>query len=411
MELYTTFQRLMDTNPPSTMIDFGFTPPTSLQASHDFEFSPFLLVEKNLGVPANAIEPLMRYAHFVFFSILPKINLESLTETDLTELDRSSRCLLLLNPEIYSAWNARKKLLCLKSLSISEELALVDLVLSKHPKRPSAWTHRAWLLPKVLDSTKTLIEREQFLKQEIKVCNQAAQRHRMNYHAWTYRLKVVRDAPLQFKLHAFRDTRSYISSHISEHSAFAHALSVLEFLFQDTDFTEHDAQELFNAELKDAMRLIVAYPGHKSPWCYLQGLYLISLRNQKFDIKEKAFEYRQNHEFLFLEASEQKFPISEIDIADWLELFLSAELPQNLKLKSRLIDFGEWIIAVSKAVVASRGLEAEVLSPWRSQTENAIDFQLYLLLGVNEAEVVRKKLLRKLEEFGGWPEFLLKMNY
>ncbi|KAJ3285493.1 Protein prenyltransferase alpha subunit repeat-containing protein 1 [Rhizoclosmatium sp. JEL0117] len=408
-ELYSTFSRLLKANPASALIDFGFVPPVASLESQESSYHPFLLIEGNLGVPANAIPPLCRFSHSVFFKLANQFSADHkcLADSDLDELDASSKCLLLMNPEIYTAWNIRKKLLTLQRLNATEEMALIDLVLSKHPKRPAAWSHRAWLLPRLRETSSNI---NKLLTHELKICDQAAQRHRMNYHAWTHRWKVVRTAPLDFRLSAFKSTRKYISSHISEHSAFAHALAVLESILKDPDFTT--PLELFHEQVLESMKLIVSYPGHKSPWCYLQGLFLISGRCGLSTVVVDA-RVREELGVVHSVGSEtvDGSQFSEVDVMDWLEALIQKHTfdvsQKEGVILVPLFQFASWIIQASKRVIESRNGVAENETIWHNQIEIALDFQLYLLLGVDGVDNVKMALKQNVKDAGGWPSFLL----
>ncbi|KAJ3064335.1 hypothetical protein HDU98_012235 [Podochytrium sp. JEL0797] len=422
-DLFETFARLLTAHPPSTLTEFGFVPPVaSLSPLPETDpFSPFVIVEGNLGVPANAIPGLCRASHKVFFGLAGRFDRDpvgGLTGEELDRLEVSSKCLVLMNPEIYTAWNVRKKLLNLHhpTLSLHQELALIDLVLSKHPKRPAAWSHRAWVLPQLLATASDPIL---MLEHELRVCDQAAQRHRMNYHAWSHRWKVVRDASLEFKLSAFETTKSYIQSHISEHSAFAHALSVLETILNDPQFLDRDAF-LLN-ETRTTMGLIVAYPGHKSPWCYLQGLFVIVAARggggSDFELGDVLARvgsvFVGGGEKLGVEGDQ----ISEIDASDWMQPYLESEWDVwryngSDAFLVALFRFARWIVEASETVIRSRGDVGggAGVTKWKEQVEVALDFQMYLLLGRQGCEGVREEMKEKVRECGGWPAFLFRMD-
>jgi protein prenyltransferase alpha subunit repeat containing protein 1 len=49
---------------------------------------------------------------------------------------------LLINPECYAALNVRKELLNRGFVTPSEELKLMNLIFTKHPKSGEVWAHR-----------------------------------------------------------------------------------------------------------------------------------------------------------------------------------------------------------------------------------------------------------------------------
>jgi hypothetical protein len=83
-----TLQKLFAQHPVGELVDLGFTPP-AVPLSFDLDkdedeqsgchdqtesYAPFVVVEGNLGIPANAVEPLYRAAYQRFFELRPIIN-------------------------------------------------------------------------------------------------------------------------------------------------------------------------------------------------------------------------------------------------------------------------------------------------------------------------------------------------
>jgi hypothetical protein len=58
------------------------------------------------------------------------------------EIERSSRVMLLVSGDCYSALNARKQLLLDRLVTASSELQFLNLIFSKHPKSGDGWAHR-----------------------------------------------------------------------------------------------------------------------------------------------------------------------------------------------------------------------------------------------------------------------------
>ncbi|KAI8619720.1 hypothetical protein BC830DRAFT_1102770 [Chytriomyces sp. MP71] len=374
-DIFAAFGQLIAAHPPSTLNDFGFMPPSE---DKEGPYAPFVLVEGNLGVPANWIEPLCHLSHSIYFRLKDLDIADTTKSVDRADLTLASMLLLLMNPEIYSAWNTRKRLLVARTLSLTEELAFVDLVLTKHPKRPSAWTHRAWLLARWERNFE-----DNARAHELDVCDKAARRYRMNYHAWTHRWKVTQDSSLEFKLFAFQRVKTYICSHISEHSAFAHALAVFDSILQNEQLIHAERLELFEKELRETMKLIVRYPGHKSPWCYLRGLYLTWSRHGDMDI---TTAFVSGVSLSDLSTNWPHTPrgslLSEVDVMDWLIEWLDSEdASKQYRLASRLLRFAAWVIYAAELVAQRHGQDKAPVM-WTNQIEAALELQLYLLHGL-----------------------------
>lgn len=92
---------------------------------------------------------------------------------------------------------------------MKRELWLLDSFLTsplpKHPKSPTLWSHRRWLLTEHWKLIASLHDRDtepeqtrrqdpgsRLLSRELHVVLKAAERHQHNYHAWNYLRKLVR---------------------------------------------------------------------------------------------------------------------------------------------------------------------------------------------------------------------------
>jgi hypothetical protein len=64
---YDTLNELFKAHPPSTLKEMDIVPPMSSENDLDGLFSPFLLMEGNLGVPANVIPEVYKKAYKEFF--------------------------------------------------------------------------------------------------------------------------------------------------------------------------------------------------------------------------------------------------------------------------------------------------------------------------------------------------------
>mmetsp|Transcript_5489 Transcript_5489/g.18568 ORF Transcript_5489/g.18568 Transcript_5489/m.18568 type:complete len:224 (+) Transcript_5489:271-942(+) len=110
---------------------------------------------------------------------------------DQESLDASAK-LLQLNPDVYTAWNFRKKILthlleaskddeAARQALLEGDLALVEKALRANPKSYGAWYHRKWLVQKG----------ESSLPREMKLCGMLLKMDERNFHGWDYRRFVV----------------------------------------------------------------------------------------------------------------------------------------------------------------------------------------------------------------------------
>ena len=103
----------------------------------------------------------------------------------------SSAATLLLSGDDYSAWNRRKRTLlgAGDGADRGAELAFNAVVLRRHAKAASAWSHRKWLLARE-NGGKTLEDAAASL--ELALCTSLAFRFPRNYYAWCHRAWVAR---------------------------------------------------------------------------------------------------------------------------------------------------------------------------------------------------------------------------
>lgn len=119
------------------------------------QYYPFLLIGSNLGIPLEHLHKIFKQAHGIFMNLyvdrnqgysndklIAYINNDDKEAIEL--IKQSTRCLLLLNPDFYTATNARKKLILNNLLDPSEELKFINLIFTfpKHTKNSTIWHHR-----------------------------------------------------------------------------------------------------------------------------------------------------------------------------------------------------------------------------------------------------------------------------
>ncbi|XP_033634892.1 protein prenyltransferase alpha subunit repeat-containing protein 1-like [Asterias rubens] len=267
--------------------------------------SPIVFVDGNLGIETWGIKPLYHYAHSQLFE-------SECRQHDLRKLSDFSMVVVLLNPECMSAWNLRKQLVLRKFLKVEDDLNLARLVLTKHPKSPETFCHRRWLLQHLFpssplatkaDSPRTshqdghpeeLAERLQddeeapcggneprmtSVRAEMEVCTAAASRYPSNYNAWSHRIWVIEHlagSPPQFLELELKATKSWVSSHVSDHSGFHYRQFLVGTL---TGLSSQGSPKrvgkglnvslyvrLLLQELQLILDLVTSYPGHEAVW-------------------------------------------------------------------------------------------------------------------------------------------------
>ncbi|KAI9197046.1 uncharacterized protein BJ171DRAFT_241434 [Polychytrium aggregatum] len=241
--------------------EIGFVP-TDCIPSDDNPNYPFVLIDDNLGISTDSISLLFEVASAIFQSSRKLFRQQS---QSIRELCQSSKILVLLNPEIYSVWNARKDLLSSGLLQLQPELELLTLVFSKFPKSTQGWNHRHWIMRR-LKSSLTDQEFHRHCQCELDVCDRASERHKTNYHAWTHRRKIVDMCPALIPQDLILSKR-WCQSHLSDYSGWHHRQSLLRDAFTSESPTN---QFSWIEECIFIEESIQKYPGYEALWLHLR---------------------------------------------------------------------------------------------------------------------------------------------
>ena len=123
----------------------------------------------------------------------PSTDYSSLSTFDLTSK------LLVWNPEYYTLWNHRRRLLDAQLSTLPEpeaastlqaDLQFILPLLIKFPKCYWIWNHRLWLLNQTTERLSAARARE-FWTEELRLVAQMLARDGRNFHGWGYRRTVV----------------------------------------------------------------------------------------------------------------------------------------------------------------------------------------------------------------------------
>lgn len=133
-------------------------------------------------------------------------------------------CAILINPDVATFWNCRRRLFQKNRLDIRREFQFSAIVLSKKPKSNDAFFYRRWLYSfqshESIDWTR-----------ELSLCERCASKSLSNYHAWCHRQWVLQKAP--FLLHyELATTERFIRKHIGDYSGYHHRQFVLRKMYE-----------------------------------------------------------------------------------------------------------------------------------------------------------------------------------
>lgn len=219
---------------------------------------------------------------------------------------------LLINPDVVTFWNARRRLLQKDRLDIGREFKFAAIVLSKKPKSNEAFSYRRWLFSfqshESIDWTR-----------ELSLTERCSAKSLSNYQAWSHRQWALQKAPflLQYEL---ATTERFIRKHIGDYSCYSHRQFVLFKMYElgyfeydinaDTNFVQYAAliQCLNGIDALDEL----VQPASVAAWKWLM---LILTPQRDFDgdnavARAKTFLYCMNvaaYDLRFIDEMRQMF--------------------------------------------------------------------------------------------------------
>lgn len=97
--------------------------------------------ENNLGLESWCTQHVYEYAHKTIFNK----KIENPKSIHCTSIVKYLNCAILINPDVATFWNIRRKLFINNKLNITKEFKFSSIVLSKKPKSNEAFCYRRWL--------------------------------------------------------------------------------------------------------------------------------------------------------------------------------------------------------------------------------------------------------------------------
>ncbi|KAJ3219917.1 Protein prenyltransferase alpha subunit repeat-containing protein 1 [Dinochytrium kinnereticum] len=275
MELFKFLTETLRSQPLSSFKEYGIIPPGPGEFASSASDNPFQIIEGNLAIPLTALRPVYTYANHTMLKLHAELSDASNTDhhppNALLDYCNSSQIVALLNPENYTAWNARRRIQLMNLASLEEEFALLNLIMSLHPKRAALWTYRYWLFETMQKAGKDSAD---IYEMEFTACSKASSRYRMNYNCWSYRLRLAKMAPMQVLYDDWKQSRAFVRSNISDDTAFCYRLALVHLLLEGQKSTsmKYLLREDIASEAIETLKTIIELGGNESLWRYLGGL-------------------------------------------------------------------------------------------------------------------------------------------
>ena len=197
----------------------------------------------------------------------------------------STRAMLLINGDNYSAWNVRKRVLTQATLTLASlegEIQFTTLVFSVRHKSTNAWSHRRWACRAAELMFKSHLEESptSFWARELEVCEAVAERHPKNYFAWTHRLAICRLLDKESIELEVNRSNEFLRRHVSDRSAAHHCEQLLS-LRLGRSSSLREQLEFGELQLEFGATLAETLPGHETLWHHLRTCMRIFLSIEK----------------------------------------------------------------------------------------------------------------------------------
>ncbi|KRX09792.1 hypothetical protein PPERSA_02664 [Pseudocohnilembus persalinus] len=227
-----------------------------------------------------------------------------------------------LCPEIPHVYNFRRELL-LKLFEnklkneleqqyqlVCKEIMMTMVLLKKRPKCYAIWSHRQWLVLKAYE-IEELIEKEtgekkkpRMVEQDLQICSKMLQMDERNFHAWNYRIWLVRDV-LKYNPKLIEKELEYLKQKIEDNFS-----NFSAFHFRTKHFTVQHQQkledgetenkqeiiqnflskEVYDEELEMVKNAIFIQPNEQGVWQYYRWLLSLQIPYQIISAKIKKIE-------------------------------------------------------------------------------------------------------------------------
>ncbi|KZT39349.1 hypothetical protein SISSUDRAFT_1128167 [Sistotremastrum suecicum HHB10207 ss-3] len=263
---------------------------------------PILFESGNLGIPEKELRKAYLVAVKNFARILP----EGKTEDAVLDL---TSVILLANPAHNTAFNIRKKLLSRHPLqSPVTELALTRLLFQTRDGAKSSllWHHRRYFLrmqhyaaeryssSSIMADEVPPLTVTQF-EEEFALATRACEVYPRSYFAWLHRTKclqslnaiITTESAISQYMDLLLDerirTRSWIESHIGDHSAVHYLCEIDKVLINlvsaRPSLLDQNAKLAVHATLSTSLphaeELLFSYPDHETTWAYYRGIVIL----------------------------------------------------------------------------------------------------------------------------------------
>ena len=277
-------------------------------------------------------------------------------ELNAAEYDEVTLGVVLINPNVATAWSKRKFLVEKRMIDLSRELELNRLILVKHVKCECAYMHRRWLVKQLKDLNEFLCGELEFF------FNSLCFKIKANYYCWSYLNWILFFAQQnelinEIKIKGifewfFKKLASFIYLNPSDNCVFHTRLNLITRLNSDNKLfylyesnNNEDFSLFVSNELEIFDDLLIRYSSLSTVWNYRKYflLFLSGLKHLKCNI---SFNDSNNLIVDKLNNKQDIFVSIKPNESDWFNALIQREISicedvtaLNEKLRENFLNF------------------------------------------------------------------------
>ncbi|KAJ3022513.1 UNVERIFIED_CONTAM: hypothetical protein HDU68_009065 [Siphonaria sp. JEL0065] len=185
----------------------------------------------------------------------------------------TTTAILELNPDAYSAWNFRRRVLMAlwtdKDLPMSQDdiqamahsdLKFIEKLVRVYPKSYWLWLHRRWVLENMPHPD---------WNRELKLCQMMLDMDPRNFHGWDYRRIILAKAGKSSNRSELEYSMAKIHQNFSNYSAWHYRSKLIPRI---TGFAEGERQSIIQKDFEIVRNAIYTEPADQSAWLYQRWL-------------------------------------------------------------------------------------------------------------------------------------------
>jgi hypothetical protein len=231
-----------------------------------YEDSNMVVVEHKLGISTKCLKKLFKYASSTLRDTVVGKRDRIYLKAD--EVLRLTRAILIVRADNPLALCLRKELLQQKFLDYSQEISFLNILFPLHPKSPSCWEHRRWVLKQKYASALPI----NVIESELTLSAHMSHIYPRNYYSWLHRIWLLLFLPNEKLIDEVVYMRSWMSTHTSDYSATSYQILIIQKLLSCNASTPRSIS-LLQEELDCNRQLLYSYSNRENLWLQRRALF------------------------------------------------------------------------------------------------------------------------------------------